>query len=145
MKCVKVCEEGAIKAHVQPTLFAAGALEAAVPMNFNLITLEGSASGRQSLYGQGAGRYPTAYNVLQDCVDIRNGLRNFYNNRFVPRPVDNGSVLRSYYVRTDHMDKWLQKNVDRIMDYGLITKPVSVAEIHHWAKEQDCFIASLRD
>ena len=69
--------ESGISAYVQPTLFPQGAPEAAVPSNYNLITLIGSASERMSFYGQGAGRYPTAYNVLQDCADILLG-RGFY-------------------------------------------------------------------
>ena len=58
----KVLENGC-SAYVQPTLFSSNDLEAAVPTNFNLITMDGEYSGRQSFYGQGAGRYPTAYNV----------------------------------------------------------------------------------
>ena len=42
----------------------ANALEAAVPANFNLISMEGDRMGVQSFFGQGAGRYPTAYNVV---------------------------------------------------------------------------------
>ena len=50
--------EDGFSAYVQPTLCKAEDLEAHIPMNFNLITFEGAAAGRQSLYGQGAGRYP---------------------------------------------------------------------------------------
>ena len=47
------------------------------------------------------------------------------------------------------MDKWLQEKVDKILDYGMITKEVSVPEIHGWLKQRrrtdpGCFIASLR-
>ena len=64
-------------AYVQPTLVAAGSLEAAVPLNYNLITFLGESSERMSFYGQGAGRYPTAYNVVQDLVDVLGG-KGFY-------------------------------------------------------------------
>ena len=48
-----------------------------------------------------------------------------------------------------YVNEWLQSRVDKILDCGIITKPVSVPEIHRWAKERrkidpDCFIASLR-
>ena len=62
---------------VQPTLVKSGDLEAAVPMNYNLITFVGETSDRMSFYGQGAGRYPTAYNVVQDLVDVLEG-KGFY-------------------------------------------------------------------
>ena len=31
------------------------------------------------------------------------------------------------------------------LDHGVILKPVSVTEMHAWAKENDCFFAALRD
>ena len=62
--------ETGYSAYVHPTLVKEGELEAAVPMNYNLITFVGETSDRMSFYGQGAGRYPTAYNVVQDLVDV---------------------------------------------------------------------------
>ena len=52
--------DGKLSAFVHPTLVPMGEPEANVPANYNLITLIGTASGRMSFYGQGAGRYPTA-------------------------------------------------------------------------------------
>ena len=59
--------------------------------------------------------------------------------------MDNSSVVRPYYVRTERVDEWLQKRVVKILDCGVILKPVSVTEMHAWAKEHPCFFASLRD
>ncbi len=134
-----------VAAYIEPAFMHSSLHEASVPMNYNLISLTGKHIGKQSFYGQGAGRYPTAYNVLQDCVDIRNGLKGFYTGTMEDRPVDNSSVIRPYYVRTERIDAWLQKRVARIMDSGIITKPVSVTEMHNWAKEHPGFFASLRD
>ena len=69
--------DGRYAAYVQPTLFPAGTPESAVPLNYNLITLIGDVSDRMSFFGQGAGRYPTAYNVVQDLVDVLAG-KGFY-------------------------------------------------------------------
>ena len=66
-----------ISAYVQPTLVKDGEPEAAVPMNYNLITFIGETSQRMSFFGQGAGRYPTAYNVVQDLADVLAG-KGFY-------------------------------------------------------------------
>ena len=52
--------EGGYSVYVHPTLVKAGELEAAVPLNYNLITFRGDTSDRMSFYGQGAGRYPQA-------------------------------------------------------------------------------------
>ncbi|MGN0982749.1 MAG: homoserine dehydrogenase, partial [Candidatus Limivicinus sp.] len=62
--------QAGFSAYVQPTLVAEGTPEAAVPLNYNLITFQGETSDRMSFFGQGAGRYPTAYNVVQDLVDV---------------------------------------------------------------------------
>mgnify|MGYP000760033657 FL=1 len=141
--------EDATVAYIEPSLMTPAMPESAIPTNNNIISLTGERIGKQSFYGQGAGRYPTAYNVLQDCVDVCRGLRGFYTDRLVPTEVDNSSVRRRYYVRTNGLDKWLQSHVDKMLDCGIITKEVSVAEIHAWARERKqsdpgCFIASLR-
>ena len=114
--------------YVQPTLVAEGEPEAAVPMNYNLITFIGETSERMSFYGQGAGRYPTAYNVVQDCVDLLEG-KGFYDGK-----------LR-YYVRGN----W-QGEVEETWGNAVVTAPVAVSEIHAWLKEnEDSFIAAIRE
>lgn len=137
--------DGCAAAYIEPAFMHSSLHEAAVPLNFNLISLTGEHIGKQSFYGQGAGRYPTAYNVLQDCVDIRNGLQGFYTDKLASRKIDNSSVIRPYYVRTDRVDSWLQKRIVKILDHGVLLRPVSVTEMHAWAKENPCFFASLRD
>ena len=137
-----ICDGEEVKAHVQPTLFAAGALEAAVPMNFNLITLEGSASGRQSLYGQGAGRYPTAYNVLQDCVDVKSG-KGFYAPYGGKRSAVNDHAMRFYVAA---QDAWLEENKEDTWGEAIVTKPVKVADMHAWlAKNPGVFVAAFAE
>ena len=129
----------AAAAYVQPTLFPAGALEAAVPANFNLITLDGDVSGRQSFYGQGAGRYPTAYNVVQDCVSILSG-KGFYSPCGSKMPIDNSGKLR-FYVRGG----W-DGEVAETWGDAVITGPVAVAEMHRWLKgHPDAFIAAVSE
>ncbi len=130
-------ENGKCSAYVQPTLCRAGSLEAAVPMNYNLITLMGTASDRMSFYGQGAGRYPTAYNVVQDCVDILSG-KGFYSPYGKKVSAVNGEEL-CYYVRGA---KW--EDAKEHWGSAVITKPVSVAKIHAWRRENpEAFIAAL--
>ena len=126
-------------AYVQPTLFPVTALEAAVPTNFNLITLDGNVSGRQSFYGQGAGRYPTAYNVVQDCVSILGG-RSFYCPYGKKTPIDNSEKLR-YYIRGN----W-QGEVEETWGNAVVTKPVAVSEVHSWLKDNSgAFIAAIAE
>ena len=136
-------ENGGYSAFVQPTLYAQGALEAAVPMNYNLITLVGDTSGRQSFYGQGAGRYPTAYNVVQDCVDILSG-RGFYCGYGEKVSVTNTETMR-YYV-SGATDGWLEANTQERWKDAVVTAHVSVAEMHAWLKAHPgAFIAAISE
>ena len=123
---------------VNPTLVAAGDLEAAVPMNYNLITFVGETSDRMSFYGQGAGRYPTAYNVVQDLVDVLEG-KSFYAP-YGEKVVADSSVELSWYVRGN----W-QGDVREQWGEAVVTNAVSVADMHAWIKENpDAFVAAIR-
>ena len=128
-------------AYVQPTLFPNTSLEANVPTNFNLITLDGDVSGRQSFYGQGAGRYPTAYNVVQDCCDILSG-KSFYCPYGEKTSIDNSEKL-TYYVRGGKTP-WASEKTAEVWGEAVVTTPVSVAEMHSWLKDNpDAFIAAF--
>ena len=124
-------------AYVQPTLVKNGQPEAAVPMNYNLITFEGETSGRMSFFGQGAGRYPTAYNVVQDLVDVLEG-KGFYAPYGGAVSAVNDEKL-TWYVRGN----W-PGEVAETLNGAVLTKPVAVNEMHNWLKENpDAFVAAL--
>ena len=136
-----IMEDGKLDAFVQPRLFKIGEPEAAVSANYNLITLVGSASGRMSFYGQGAGRYPTAYNVMQDCADVLRG-KGYYSPYGGKVSAVNDRLL-SYYVRGD-ADAWLEENKQDAWGNAVITKPVAVSEMHAWLKAHPgSFIAAM--
>ncbi len=133
--------EGKLHAFVQPTLYPAGAPEAAVPSNYNLITYIGSASDRMSFYGQGAGRYPTAYNVLQDCMDISLD-RGFYCPYGGKVTAHNDDTM-CYYVRGSK-DAWLEENTSEVWGSAVVTKPVAVSDMHKWLQAHPgAFIAAF--
>ena len=136
-------EGGVYSAWVHPTLVKAGSLEAAVPANYNLITFEGEASGPMSLYGQGAGRYPTAHNVVQDIADVLAG-KGFYCGYGQKVQAVNSEKLR-FYVRGGS-DSWLEENTAERWGEAVITKPVAVAQMHSWIKgRSDAFMAALAE
>jgi homoserine dehydrogenase len=130
--------ENGYSAYVQPTLVAEGEPEAAVPMNYNLITFIGDTSERMSFYGQGAGRYPTAYNVVQDLVDVLEG-KGFYAPYGEKVSAQNDEEL-TWYVRGN----W-QGEVAENWGEAVVTKAVSVADMHAWIKANpDAFVAAIR-
>ena len=125
--------------YVQPTLVKAGELEAAVPMNYNLITFLGETSERMSFYGQGAGRYPTAYNVVEDLVDVLAG-KGFYAPYGGAVYADNSGTMR-YYVRGG----WQGAGEESWGD-GVVTAPVAVGEMHAWLKDNsNAFVAAIKE
>ena len=131
--------ENGYSAYVHPTLVKSGELEAAVPMNYNLITFVGETSDRMSFYGQGAGRYPTAYNVVQDLVDVLEG-KGFYAPYGGKVAADTSEEL-TWYVRGN----WTG-DVAETWGNAVVTKAVSVADMHAWIKANpDAFVAAIRN
>ena len=79
--------DGRYAAAVEPVAVAADSLEANVPGNFNLLTLDATTVGELKFYGQGAGSLPTGNAIVQDVLDCASGAR---------RPVYDFSRLLSY-------------------------------------------------
>lgn len=141
--------EGGVCAFIEPTLVDSHDLEAAVPKNFNLITYCGEKVGRHSFFGQGAGRYPTAFNAVEDCLDIVAGKPGFYTQAMKPAPVLCGGEAHPYYVRTACPDTFLQSVTVEQWGDGVVTACVSVEEMLRWgraqlAKDPGCFLAGIR-
>ena len=133
--------DGSVCAYVQPTLVHKGDPEAAVPTNYNLITLAGNTSGRQSFFGQGAGRYPTAYNVVQDCMDFLRG--NGFYCRYGKKVTVINNEKCAYYV-SGRADAWLEGHTKFKWGHAAITEPVSVHDMHQWLlRNPGAFIAAL--
>ena len=126
-------------AYVQSTLVKEGEPEAAVPMNYNLITFVGETSDRMSFFGQGAGRYPTAYNVVQDLVDLTEG-KGFYSPYGGSVSACNDEEM-TWYVR----GSW-DGAVQETWGNAVLTTPVSVSEMHKWIKANpDAFVAAIAE
>lgn len=141
--------DGCVCAYIEPTLVDGHELEAAVPKNFNLITYCGEKIGRHSFFGQGAGRYPTAFNAVEDCLDILAGKSGFYTDVMQPTAVRNGDEAHPYYVRTACPDEFLRSITVERWGEGVVTACVSVEEMLRWSREQlkkdpACFVAGIR-
>ena len=140
--------EDGVCAFVEPTLVDKSEPEAAVPANYNLIGYTAERVGKQTFFGQGAGRFPTASNVMQDCLTVLAGERGFYTAEAVPTPLC-AAAAHPYYVRTTAPDAFLHSRVADDWGTGVITGAVDVYEMLAWAKRQreidpTCFIAAIR-
>lgn len=65
-------------AAVEPVALPLDSLEAHVPLNFNLISLDATTVGPLKFYGQGAGMLPTGNAMVQDVLDFAAGRRPTY-------------------------------------------------------------------
>ena len=141
--------ENGVCAYVEPTLVDAGEPEAAVPANYNLITYTAERIGRQSFFGQGAGRFPTAANVVQDCLTILAGDKSFYTDKAAAAVLDGSAEAHPYYVRTAAPDDFLRSVTADDWGVGVITGAVNTCDMLAWARRQlavdpSCFIAGIR-
>ena len=88
----KVQIGGKLSVYVEPSFVPVGELEAAVSTNRNVISFETTLTGKESFCGQGAGRFPTAYNAVADCLDIASGVHGFYTDTMKPAKPDNRTI-----------------------------------------------------
>ncbi|MBR3317320.1 MAG: homoserine dehydrogenase [Atopobiaceae bacterium] len=71
--------DGRYAVTVEPVAIPYSAMEAAVPSNFNILSVEGMTVGPLKFYGQGAGSLPTGNAIVQDVIDVAHGRRQVYN------------------------------------------------------------------
>lgn len=71
--------DGRYAVSVEPVAVSTSTLEANVPTNFNLVTLDAPSIGELKFYGQGAGSLPTGNAIVQDILDCVAGRRPTYD------------------------------------------------------------------
>ena len=141
-----------VTAFVEPTLVTPESPFASVYRNDNLICMNGKRFGQQSFSGQGAGKSPTAYAVVNDLIDT------MYSPQYLPfsselrdLPVDNGLIRRCYYLRTSACVEIPGETLAAKNGFcAYVTQPMPVQRMHTLAKElqkQDpsLFLAGISD
>ncbi len=91
-------EDGSLYAFVQPVAFSSSAAEANVKMNTNMAFWEGENCGRVTISGQGAGRYPTAANVLRDLTELPECRKSMLSAACAAESVKNDGCSFRYLV-----------------------------------------------
>ena len=146
--CAERDERNALSAYVEPTLVKANAPEAAILANVNYAWYKGESYGLMSYIGQGAGKLPTAANVLRDVTSIPAGHRFMTSENCIEATPDNGSASHAYYVRcakgSDLPDAWIAKKESCGEWDVYVTLPVSVEDMHAWAEGKNVFFAGIQ-
>lgn len=142
--------EGGVAVYVEPMLFTPEAVEYNVKGAGNIISYDCSRVGKQSYFGQGAGKEPTGGAIVNDIYDIAAGISVFDTASCDGRlEADNDKVYHKYYVRTkENFDKEIV--CDTLAEDVFITKEISVTEAHRLAGEiikagNEIFIASIAE
>jgi len=121
-------------AYVEPMLLTRDSLAAHTPANYNCITLCAEHAGRLSFVGQGAGRFPTAENIVQDLLDISVHESGVTVESDKAMMVDNTLEAHAYYVRATYLSP-LQGMLSAPLRDGFLTRPMCVSAMHALAKE----------
>lgn len=125
-------KNGLISVAVEPMLLNEHDRTAQISGADNIISLRGACIGEQSFTGAGAGGYPTASNVLADCVNVSKGCEAFYTDRCRAAAALNDQCAAQYYIRGAKQDEIPGA---REMGEGYISQPMSVAFAHKLAKD----------
>ena len=116
-----VQHDGRYAASVEPVALPSRSLEANVPANFNIVSLEGTTVGPLKFYGQGAGSLPTGNAMVQDVLDYAAGRRPRYDFSLAldydPTLLVGDYVYRTTMPKPDGAEPfakgaWLVRNVD---------------------------------
>lgn len=147
--CAERNSENVISAYVEPTLVAASAPESSVLTNVNYAWYQGENCGLMSFIGQGAGRFPTASNVMRDVAGIAAGRRFMTSENLKAAVPDNSAAAHCYYVRLEKgaafPEAWLASR-STCGEWELCeTLPVNVQDMHAFMKTQkNGFMAGIR-
>ncbi len=148
-------DNGSIKSWVEPVACPADSIEANVKLNNNLITLVGESIGTQSFYGQGAGKLATGESVIQDVIDIKDGIDMKAPAReSQDYKIGKCDEVRRYYIRHNRMCDKIKALIDTFEEkdgvFYCMSKPITVEQMHHIGqhrkeKGRPMFFAALID
>ena len=128
---------------VEPTLVKKESVPANIRLVENMGYWQGANAGMQRFTGAGAGRYATAYAVIEDVLDL-NGSGNYsfdVSDNFLT--VDQNAIARQYLVRG--LDLPGEKDGDYVLTDAVSPAVVHAAAEQARAEGKKVFLAGLFD
>lgn len=129
-------KDGQYEAFVMPMVFDGSSLEANIPSNFNIVTLFGDTIGELKFYGQGAGKLPTANAIVEDILDIKEGI--VYSDVSLDKELvySNTLLKERYLIRTNqNIENSCIESIECIgANYYISTKAISTLEFMEFAQ-----------
>lgn len=126
-----------VSVFVEPTLVKNDSAYASVNRNYNRISYEAQYVGNGSFFGFGAGRYPTAYTVINDLIDVANGVNGAYNPNTDKICIDNSLSKHRYFVSMPAANNLQKSLIEDVWGSGVVTKEMTVKEMHAFADNYD--------
>ena len=128
---------GKYETSVMLSVFDKGSQEAAVELNNNIITLDGSFIGELKFYGQGAGKLPTGNAIVQDIVDIYSNIPRkdvVIKNELVQ---SNELTSKKYLLRASfELGGELIESIEKYEnEFYSITKEISLSQLSELTKK----------
>lgn len=130
----------ALCATVEPTLVKTGSVVAGIRLVENMAYWKGQNAGIQRFTGAGAGRYATAYAVLNDLLDM-NGASLSFSVKDEALKTDASAGSRRYLVRGLDLP-------GKVLGKWILTDEISPAAVHSLAEQaakdgRDFFFAGI--
>lgn len=151
---LKLCAFGrrtacGISAYVEPTVLAAASPDASVQGSLNYAWYTGESEGLMSFIGAGAGRYPTASDVIRDVYSVSSGRRYMTDEDCAQVTLDNTAVMHAYYLRvpaeSEVPAEWIASETKCGESIIIETVPVSVQDMHSkFSGKKDVFFAGIQ-
>ena len=128
-------EDEGYEAFVMPNVIPMTSLEANIPSNFNIVTLFGATIGELKFYGQGAGKLPTANAIVEDILDIKEGISYGKVNLDTVIPYNDSLLKHQYLIRTNKKyDNRMVAHVDSVgANFYITTKPITTKDFMGFA------------
>lgn len=138
--------ESGICCYVEPTLVKRDSVPGSIALVENMACFTGVNAGPQRFTGAGAGRYATAYAVVNDLVDVNDKAASYaFSISADAIAIDNSGEAHCYMVRGIEAP-----GAEIIEGDIMITPEISVSEMHALAaaaraEGKEVFFAGIRD
>lgn len=128
---------------VMPVFVKQEDIFASIPLNYNAIECTSASLGLATFIGQGAGSLPTAHAVVQDVLDVVNGVATLQDCHLAT--VNNTSVEGKYYVRTTQREAF-EGYIEQEAKCGFLTKKMCIeklCDLVRKSKDEAIFVAEV--
>lgn len=138
--------DGGISCYVEPTLVKRDSVPGSIALVENMACFTGVNAGPQRFTGAGAGRYATAYAVVNDLIDVNDKAASYaFSIANAPIAIDNAAEKHAYIVRGLDIP-----GAEVVSGDIMMTPEVSVSELHALAaaaraEGKTVFFAGVRD